>query len=561
MASYDLLTEKWIPIIWANGNPDKVGIRDALTKAGQIREVHASSPLDTVALYRFLLAVLQWCKRHSAEQETARIPEQGFPLAWVKKLDDQESNNRFELLGEAYGFYQDRRAWQEVLDRDKKRKKDKSRKRAENQDEEEAFRPATDLLQELPSGSNVAHFRHTRDNVDGLCPGCCALGLIRLSAFVTHSAHGSKQQKPAGINGATPVYALPVGGTLLQTMRMNCRMPQKPNDQPGWMNDDPLKKENIGCEAALSWRPRRVWLERPSPTAPRKRCTYCGAEERLITQIAFLPGWARPFEKSPWRDDPHLLVVIEPPKSERSKPKVPPVTLPKPSNPPDMLARTWRRLYRAALQSFIPDLIMETPSRRNPERKREDDDGAKQPGNAPPQHTHLSTSVREAGSNALVTIAFFGPAANKALYQDGKTLIWSGFPTSLANDMARKAITELDWLNHLDLRGFLKTALPRHAKKRPEIEATLATAAVEAEARLREGFERFVNALASNSANAQTTWREEARECLEWELHQACQVLQKGSPLCRGAEMVNLKSVFQQAIDRVKKQEQKGGET
>jgi hypothetical protein len=79
--SFDLLIEKWIPVLYANGRPDRVGIRQALTEAGSIRQIAASNPMDNVALLRFLLAVLQWCKPGVTDQEHSTLGlEQVLPL-------------------------------------------------------------------------------------------------------------------------------------------------------------------------------------------------------------------------------------------------------------------------------------------------------------------------------------------------------------------------------------------------------------------------------------------------------------------------------------------------
>jgi hypothetical protein len=66
--NYNLLVKPWIPILRIHGKPDRVGIRTALIEAGRIRQIAASNPMDNVALLRFLLAVLQWCKPTGARK-------------------------------------------------------------------------------------------------------------------------------------------------------------------------------------------------------------------------------------------------------------------------------------------------------------------------------------------------------------------------------------------------------------------------------------------------------------------------------------------------------------
>ena len=67
MPTYSLLTEPWIPVLDAGTDlretPDapavlrEVGLREALLRAHEIREVYTDSPLETIALNRLLLAL------------------------------------------------------------------------------------------------------------------------------------------------------------------------------------------------------------------------------------------------------------------------------------------------------------------------------------------------------------------------------------------------------------------------------------------------------------------------------------------------------------------------
>ena len=56
-------------MLWADGRADRVGIRDALTKAGSVRQIAACNPMNRIALMQFLLAILYWCKGNPATQE------------------------------------------------------------------------------------------------------------------------------------------------------------------------------------------------------------------------------------------------------------------------------------------------------------------------------------------------------------------------------------------------------------------------------------------------------------------------------------------------------------
>ncbi len=186
--SFNLLDERWIPILHTDGLAERVGIREALTNAGNIRQIAASNPMDNIALLRFLLAVLYWCKQNPPNDWDA-ISNDPFPVDWFSKLG--ANKDCFNLFGNGQRFYQDRAA-----------------RRA---------RPVTDLIQEIPTGNNFWHFRHSTDYSDGLCPACCTMGLLRLPLF---SVSGLPNLK-AGINGTPPVYVVPLGRSLLETLFAN----------------------------------------------------------------------------------------------------------------------------------------------------------------------------------------------------------------------------------------------------------------------------------------------------------------------------------------------------
>lgn len=101
---YNLIEEPWIPVLFHNGKWERVGIRKALAEAGRIRQIAASNPMDRVAIIRFLLAVLYWCKGNPPPNLTTPSKD-GFSSEWFAKLD--ENKECFNLLGDGKRFYQD----------------------------------------------------------------------------------------------------------------------------------------------------------------------------------------------------------------------------------------------------------------------------------------------------------------------------------------------------------------------------------------------------------------------------------------------------------------------
>jgi hypothetical protein len=47
--TYNLLDEKWIPVLYRDGKWDRVGIRKAIEDAGRIRQIAAGNPMDRVS--------------------------------------------------------------------------------------------------------------------------------------------------------------------------------------------------------------------------------------------------------------------------------------------------------------------------------------------------------------------------------------------------------------------------------------------------------------------------------------------------------------------------------
>ena len=331
--AFNLLEDPFIPVLWLDGcsGEYRVGIKRALTQAARVRQIAASNPMDNVALLRLLLAVLQWCKGDATDGDRAELRQEtssGVPAEWLSKLDRHAA--AFEVLGKDHGFLQVPAA------------------------RGQATRPATDLLHEMPSGTNVAHFRHTRDFRDGLCPACCVLGLLRQTCFATASKHGRERQKAAGLNGPAPAYAVPLGKTLLETLQLSWPCPGEENDAPAWEEAGGAgagsPPQSIGPLCALTWQPRVVWLERAPDT--RGVCCNCGSETQLVRRIAFLPGWGRPFEKGYWSRDPHLLRTTQVVKKRNAKPTTNEVIprLPGPGEPLENHAAVWQSVVEGLLQ-------------------------------------------------------------------------------------------------------------------------------------------------------------------------------------------------------------------
>ena len=259
---YNLLEEKWIPVLYGNGKTDRVGIWQAFIEAHKIRQIAASNPMDRVALLRFLMAVLLWCKE-DAKSSLAALDEKstGIPENWLAKL--QEHKTAFNLLGDDPRFYQDASLKGKVS------------------------RPIGDLLVEFPGADSVNHMRHVvhdHDSSYGFCPACCAVGILRLSVWAP--ANGPC---PASVNPGSAVYAFIEGKNLFQTLRANLPETNPQVDQAPWLGNE--QPDSPDAVARLAWRPRKLWLNVGSEN---DACANCGSFGEVITSLCNEGGWPTP---------------------------------------------------------------------------------------------------------------------------------------------------------------------------------------------------------------------------------------------------------------------------
>ena len=208
--NYNLLNEDWIPVLYQNGRWKRIGILKALTEANEIRQIAASNPMDNFAVLRFLLAIVYWSNGNPPE-DRASIPEESIIEHCCKKLE--EKRDCFNLLGDGKRFYQDI-----------------SYRNISPNSTTHYF------AQEIPTGNNFWHFKHLTDTGDGLCPACCATGLLRLQVFATQGGKGMHKDsgKSPGINSKPPVYSLLRGDTLADGVLKNWTSLFQAIGKPEW---------------------------------------------------------------------------------------------------------------------------------------------------------------------------------------------------------------------------------------------------------------------------------------------------------------------------------------
>jgi CRISPR type I-E-associated protein CasB/Cse2 len=283
--TFNLLSRPFLKARLVTGEERSFGVLGLLKNAHLIRHLSPFSPLDEFAIHRFLLVVLHEASPGEVLDQRAIGPELVAAISRKTIL--------FDLFDKERPFFQDGKA----------------------RDQEE--RPASDLFAELPSDTAINHYRHVYDSGVALCPSCCAVGLLRLPTFCTQGGQG----KAPSVNAAPPVYAMPIGTTLLETLAINLpAFSVMHGDRPCWSGQSESKQ--LGPLEGLTWQARRALLL-PTPGEGRC-CSRCGGQEdgpdpRIVRQVIFAKGRTlREVAGRDWRD-PHAAHldggVIRPPES------------------------------------------------------------------------------------------------------------------------------------------------------------------------------------------------------------------------------------------------------
>jgi hypothetical protein len=257
--SYPLLTEDWLPVIYNNGIFRKVSLACALQDANEICQLAAANPMDHFALTRLLLAIVYSIEGNSDDQT-------GLDLHRVAK-ELERSQVKFNLFGDGMRFMQNNLATQTST--------------------------SLVLLHEVPSGENFSLFNHVSDSEDGLCPACCALGLIRLPVFAWGGLGPGKLSLTGGLNGTPPIYCTLQGSTLHETLSLNWKRLDNIG-APIWAETP------SGVLRGLTEPPRHIWLGNPETREVNQRCVSCGSAGQLVFTCTYNPhrvsfeGWIDP---------------------------------------------------------------------------------------------------------------------------------------------------------------------------------------------------------------------------------------------------------------------------
>ncbi len=288
--SFNLWTDSWITVEGDRDQPVELSLAQILEQAHHYRALCDPSPLVLVGLHRLLVAILQDALQPQHEQDLANLWAAGrFPKEVIATFG-QRYAHRFDLFSEAEPFFQSADLSLYPRPEDKAN-----------------LKSIAHLLPETPAGTAVTHYHHGDETEAQFCPATVAKGLIMIPAFASSGGAGIKPS----INGVPPIYVLPGGENLFQSLVASLTTPafqpklsQGVRDIP-WWNHDPVighKQEvnQVGYLHSLTFPARRVRLHPRKMTAP---CSHCGQiTEWSVSTMIYQMGESRPKDAPFWFD-------------------------------------------------------------------------------------------------------------------------------------------------------------------------------------------------------------------------------------------------------------------
>ena len=308
--TFNLWTEPWISVETESGEVVTLNLADTLIQAHQYRALYDPSPLVTVGIHRLLIAILQDALKPQYAGNLADIWEtRHFPAAKIAAFGEKYAH-RFDLFSETEPFMQSADL---PLYPDKK---DKPKPKS-----------AAVLFLETPTGTGVTHYQHGKETDVQFCPVDAAKGLVIIPPFASSGGAGIKPS----INGVPPIYVIPGGKTLFDSLTASLTTPnyqpkvsRSVSDTPWWEHVPivEFKKEvgQVGYLHSLTFPARRVRLH-PAPMTAL--CTRCGQKHRWGVQtMVYQMGESRPKDAAFW-DDPFAAYRLPGEKSKKGETPTP----------------------------------------------------------------------------------------------------------------------------------------------------------------------------------------------------------------------------------------------
>jgi hypothetical protein len=202
--SYDLVCKPWIPVVWRNDacepNPPRVGIREALKRAREIKCISHTAPFIEFGLYRLLIMILLDAYSIAGERPTigkmrAILESRKFNAPVLGRYFDTYAR-RFDLWSAEYPFLQMPMpsGTSEYISK---------------------------MIAPVPSGTKIAFWHHYTENETRLSEEEVARELCAVTPFCFDYA----PKDICTIGGDPPLYVLVLGNSLFETIVFNLPRP------------------------------------------------------------------------------------------------------------------------------------------------------------------------------------------------------------------------------------------------------------------------------------------------------------------------------------------------
>lgn len=289
--SFNLWTEPWITVVRPNTTLETLSLAQTLAGAPHIRAIYEPSPLVVTGIHRLLVAILQDSLWPQSVGDLKQIWHEGDFSVEALAAFGETYGHRFDLFSADSPFMQ-------------------SADLALTPGKKDKPKPVGYLLPEQPVGTAVTHYTHAYDDTQHFCSHCAAKGLITIPAFASSGGAGIKPS----INGVPPIYVLPGGETLFESLAASLTTPeyeppqfepeQRDFDQPWWKHKPVVTKKSIvkkvGYLHSLTFPARRVRLH---PISGHADCTRCGQHtDWHIATMIYEMGESQPKDAAWWRD-------------------------------------------------------------------------------------------------------------------------------------------------------------------------------------------------------------------------------------------------------------------
>lgn len=231
--SFNVLDEPWIPVVALDGTRMLLGIRETLSRAPELKEISAVSPLEEFSVYRFFSVFLMDALRPKRTSAIKKLLKQGcFDMEQIEEYISlcEEEGVSFDLFDEDRPFIQS--AYVKEWDKEPK--------------------PVSVIDCFRPSGNNHLHFEHDDVGKRSVSVDKAARLLLAIQQFCTAGAQGY----PSGVNASPPYFGVVktenLFGTLVFTM-VPLQSIEIPFDEPPviWRESSPVEPKKVVSQT--SW--------------------------------------------------------------------------------------------------------------------------------------------------------------------------------------------------------------------------------------------------------------------------------------------------------------------